>query len=486
MSIDQGTPAPPVGAAEALAMVTGGLAALAAIDPVTLTPDEALEQTRVLLLAHDQVRALALRGVADVEHRQLHALDECPSTGTWVVEQATSFGRDDVGLARKLDRVPHIAARIAEGGLTLTNGVRISKALGKLRPHLDRPDGLIDGQPAEQALHGVIVNGVRSLVAESRGGWPNDHPRLQALHAELTGIYRAPLPDITRLEQAFLVLARTIAPGLLHRALDRLVDALLPAQLDQDAIDDQRNRYLQLTKDPDRPGWDIRGHADDETGDLLHTVLTAAMATDPDNPLDTQTAEELRQQGLDPYSDGCVQIRTKGQRLHDALRLVLQKTLASNALGVRGKAPITMSITVSSEALHGVPGALPATGSAGQTLPISLVRRLACEGTAFTRFIMSLGNRVIASSHTSRTLSPHERKIKRIETGGICEAAGCTRGDPTGDPLIPHHIEPHAKCGTTSLADTAMFCDISHADLHHGKTIRLKNGRRINENGWVD
>jgi hypothetical protein len=264
------------------------------------------------------------------------------------------------------------------------------------------------------------------------------------------------------------------------------VDALLPIQLDQDALDDERNRHVELTKDPDRPGYDIRGHVDDETGELVHTVLTAAMATDPDNPLDTQMADDLRAQGLDPYADGCVLTRTKGQRMHDALKRVLQQVLASNVLGVRGKTPVTMSITVPVHTLHGVPGAMPATGSAGHSLPISLVRRLACEGSAFTRFVMSLGGKVIDVSHTVRTLKPHERKIKQIETGGVCQAAGCARGDPTGHPLIPHHINPYARCKTTSLADTALLCEIAHADLHHGKTIRLKNGHSINEHGWVD
>ncbi len=491
MSIDQRTPHPAIGPLnpslpEPIAMIAAGLEAWAEMNPADLPPDTALLVTQVLANAHDRVLALLLGAVADVERRELYRLDDSPSTGTWIVEQETSLGRDAVALARKLDQVPQVAARIAAGGLTVHDGRQISRALSKLRPHVDRPDGLIDGQLADQALYGVIVNGVCGLVGQSRGGWADTDPRLTGLRVELLEVYQQPVPQLTRLEQAFLILARTIARGQLKHALDQLVDALLPNQLDKDAIDDERNRQITVIKHPDRPGWDLDGHLDDELGELWHTALTAAMATDPDNPLDTAMAEALRAQGLDPYADGCVQVRSKGQRMHDALKLVLHKVLAGNVLGVRGKAPVTMSIIVSSEALHGVPGALPATGSAGQALPISLVRRLICDNTAFTRFIVSLGSKVIETSHTTRTLKPHERKIKQIETGGICEAAGCSRGDPTGHPLIPHHVEPWAKCGTTSLTDTAMFCDISHADLHHGKTIRLKNGRSINENGWVD
>lgn len=476
---------PPLDAPAALAMLTASLDALAAVDPMTLCPDDALQQTRVLLVAHDRLEALALRGIADVDRRELHALDGNPTTGSWIAEQATSFTRGQVALARKLDRLPQVADRIAEGGLCLDDGILIGRALDKLRRHVDRPDGRIDGQPAEEALSGVIVDGVCDLVGRSRGGMANTDPRLTAVRAELLSIWQAPRPELARLEAAFLVLARTIEPTYLKRGLDELVDALLPNELDKDAIDDERNRSLELTKSTDRPGWDVRGHLDDETGDLLNTVLNAAAATDPDNPLDTETAAALREQGLDPYADGCILVRTKGQRTHDALRLVLRKVLAGNVLGVRGKAPVQMSITVSSDFLHGVPGARPATGSAGQTLPRSLVRRLACEGSAFTRFLTSLGSKVVDLSHTSRTLKPDERRIKRLETGGVCEAAGCHRGDATGHALIPHHVDPWAVSGTTSIRDTTMFCEISHADLHHGKTIRLKNGRSINEQGWV-
>ncbi|MFN2523465.1 MAG: hypothetical protein ABR614_09175, partial [Mycobacteriales bacterium] len=82
---------------------------------------------------------------------------------------------------------------------------------------------------------------------------------------------------------------------------------------------------------------------------------------------------------------------------------------------------------------------------------------------------------------------PHERRIKHLETGGICQGAGCSRGDPTGHPLIPHHAEPYSINQVTSLADTVLFCEITHNDIHvGGKTIRLKDGRLLNNTGWVD
>jgi hypothetical protein len=107
--------------------------------------------------------------------------------------------------------------------------------------------------------------------------------------------------------------------------------------------------------------------------------------------------------------------------------------------------------------------------------------------SAITRFVLSLGSRVIEMSHTERTLKPHERRIKLLETGGVCQAAGCSKGLHSGHPLVPHHVTAYARCRETSLAQTVLLCDGSHHDLHVGsRTIRLKDGRRLSAAGWVD
>src|SRR3954469_14227838 len=122
-------------------MVTAALDALGGMNPADLPPDTALLVTHALLVAHDRIKAFALAAVADVERRQLHTLDDSPSTGTWIVEQATSFHRSDLALARKLGRLPHVAARIAQGGMSVDDGVLLGKALDRVRRHVDRPDG---------------------------------------------------------------------------------------------------------------------------------------------------------------------------------------------------------------------------------------------------------------------------------------------------------------------------------------------------------
>jgi len=464
-----------------------GLRAQVAVD---LPPAQALLETAVLLRQLDRLKAVVLTRVADVDRRGLHDLDGAPSTASWVTQQETGIDRRDVALARRLDRFPALAQRV-DDGLGLRSAQQIAAALSRLRPHLDRPDGLIDSHDAQQVLHAVIVDGVLAMVCQARGGLDDTHPLLDRLRTELADIADRPSSALARLEAAFLVLAREVEPDQLTAALDMLVDATLPLQL-QDAADRaHRDRGFTLTRNYGGAGWTARGDLDDECGELLHTVLAAAHATDPDNPTDTQAWAGQRADGADTPDvlelDGCAGApRSRRQHTHDALKLALRALLDSAALGTRGKAVPHVSVTAGLDTLHGLPGALPATAGSGNTLPLRLVQHWLCD-SALTLFVLSIGRRVIETSHTQRTLKAHERQAKQIETGGQCQGAGCTRGPATGHRLIPHHATPWAICKTTSLTDTVLLCEHTHHDLHSGdKTIRLKDGRYLSPTGWVD
>ena len=469
-----------------LTTLVSALDQLIAQPPRELPAAHALREAAVLLTQLERLRALALLRVADVDARALYVLDGSPSTGTWIADQHTSTDRSAVALARKLDRMPQVSAQIVAGRLSVDGGVRIGKALDQLRRHVDRLDGLIDGQPGEEVVHAVVVDGGCLLAGEARGGLEDTDPYLIGLRAELTVVAAAPLGQLERLEAAFVLLARYLPPDLLDSALRRLVDAVLPSELEQRAGRTHRERSFELHRDEDSGGWTVRGRLDVETGELLHTALHAVMATDPDNPTDTEAAAAERALGPDPYDDGCRLVRSLRQRRHDALRLMLRALLDTGVLGSRNKVVPHLAVTVSLDALHAAPGALPARAASGARLPASLARRWLCD-SAITRFVLSLGNKVFAASHSQRTLTPHERKIKHVETGGICQGAGCTRGPTTGHRLIPHHPTPYAIVATTSLRDTVLVCEVTHHDIHEGaRTIRLKDGRCLGPNGWVD
>ncbi|MCW2715097.1 MAG: hypothetical protein JWN88_2144 [Frankiales bacterium] len=454
--------------------------------PVDLPADQALAEAGVLLAQLEVLHAVVLERVADVDTRKLHVLAGAPSTGTWVARQQTSLDRGEVALARRLDGLPGVAAALGAGTVSVECGRRVAAALTRLRRHLDRPDGLIDGQPGQQTVAAVVVDGVLTCICEALGGLSEDDPRVLTLQAQLSEIAARRVSELSRLEAAFLVLARQVEPALLPSALTRLVDALLPNDLEarSDAAHDERG--FGLRRKADGSGWTITdGELDLECGELLQTVLTAELAVDEDNPADTAAYALARADGWQPGGPlpACAGPRSLRRRRHDALKNGLRRYLDAGIAGQRDRQAPHLAVTVSAEALSGAPGSLgPVTGS-GTLLPRSLVRRWSCD-SAVTRFVLSLGRKVIEASHTERTLKPHERRAKRIETGGHCQGAGCTRGP--GSRLVPHHADPWARSRTTSLSGTVLLCEQTHHDLHSGgHFIRLKDGRLLGPDGWA-
>ncbi len=470
----------PAQLSEPVRLLQQAVAALRAQPPADLPGPQALAETAVVLRELEKLNALSLTRLADVHTRELHTLDDAPSAGAWVERQQVGLGRDRVALATRLARLPQVAEHLAEGLLSLPSAVLIGQALDRVRRHLDRPDGLIDDQPAEQVLQAVIVDGVLTLVAQARGGDDDTDDELRALGCELDAISATPTTGIARMEAAFLVLAGHLEPGHLRAALGQLVDALLPLQLEDRADRAHRDRGLKLVRKSDGSGWTVlQGDLDLECGELLHTVLTAARATDPANPADT--AAWAAQHSDEPSAPAP---RSRRQQDHDALKLALRRLLDTEALGLRDKAAPHLLVTVSLDQLTGRPGALPATTAAGTALPARLVRRLLCD-SRITRLVLSLGRKVIEASHTERTLKPHERRALHVQWGGRCAGAGCT--SPPGTPLVPHHATPWHLTGTTSYRDSVPLCDTTHHDLHTGnRTIRLRDGRRLSPHGWTD
>lgn len=497
-----GRPAAPVlpPMSDDVAALLSAVSGQAAVPATGLPGGQALADLAGLLQAADLLHRVVLARVADADVRGLAGIEGDRSIGTWLSRQDAEVPSGTLRSARRLTRHPCVGQAVQDRKLSVAHADVISEALGRLRPHLDRPDGLVDGQPGEETVRAVIVDGVLSLATEALGGVDDSDPRVLALHAELSELAFAPLSQAARLEAAAVLLAGALPPGtpasVLRDAMDVLTGALLPNLLEQQARDAERDGQLSLEPHADgRPGGRLSADLDPECYELLHTVLTAAAETDPDNPRDTEAWRQAREAGWDvgyplptELTSPCVAVRSRGQRAHDALRLALRRLLDSAALGSRAKAAPHVAAIVGLGTLNGDPGALPARGGSGQILPLSLVKQWWADAYV-TRYVLGLGHRVVESSHTERTLKAHERRIKIVETGGQCQGAGCVRGPGgpvPGSRLVPHHPDAFCRTGTTSVGNSPLFCEHTHAELHRGATITLKDGRRLNADGWLD
>lgn len=466
--------------------------AVAALDMATLDGRDVLAETTALLAQAQRLQLLGLGRLAEVDRRGLHELAGATSTARWVQAQGVAADASSVAVARRLATFPLIAQALLDGRVGLPVAQRLHAALLRLRPHLDRPDGLIDGQPAAQVLRAVVIDGVRTLIAEARGGFPDADPALPALIADLQALLRSGDSELVVLEGAFLLLARQVEPGQLAGCLALLTDALLPLQLQAREKTGHDRRAVRLVRRPDRAGFRLDGELDLECGERLLVMLRAELLRDPDSPADTAAAAALREQGLDPYDpaqQGATAEpapRLTGQLLHDALTRGLARYLAADLGGTHDKNPVQIVVTVPAEALDNQPGALPARTGNGSPVPVTVLRRWVC-GSAITRHVLNLTGKVLAVSHTERTLTATERRALHTQTRGNCQAGGCRRSSrQPGTVLHPHHANPWSLCGTTSLADTVLLCDSCHHQLHdRGRPIYLKNGRTLGPNGWL-
>lgn len=459
--------------------------------PDQLDGDQALAATRALLLVEQLVMAARTRSLTDVESRRLHRDDGAPTAARWLRRQGLELPAAQLTLARRLTTLPLIADELATGRLTVALARTLQAALSRLMPHVDRADGMIDGQDGEQALYGVIVHGAREVIARARGGFagPTD-PMLLPLLTRLPEIAASPTGQLARLEAAFVVVTGHVEPGLVHNAVKELVEALLPATLEGRGARGERDRGLALIRKPDGTGWHLTGDLDLTCGEQLHTVLQSELVRDAANPVDTERAGDLRRQGLDPRDDDLdlperCRPRSRRERMHDALQHALSRYLGADLGGTHDKNAVQLMVTVPAQTLDGQPGALPARAASGAVLPLSVVRRWACD-SSLTRFALALTGRVLEVSHSERTLKAHERRALHAQTGGICGASGCPRSAAQpGAVMHPHHVTACASTGATSLSETALLCDTDHAYVHQGLVIALRDGRRLGPDGWV-
>ena len=350
---------------------------LAEVDLSALSGPAVLAQTAAVLVEAQRLQAVGLAHLAEVDGRALHHLDGAPSTARWADRHGLETARGSVAVARRLRQFPAVGAALLAGRLPLIAAQQLQVTLARWRPHTDRPDALVDGQPGEAVLAAVLGDGIVMAVAAARGGYLSiTDPSLARLRADLTAIINTGNSQLARAEAALLVLAGHVEPGQLAGCLGGLADALLPQHLEGRVRRGRDRRYLRLVPDGDG-GYRISGQLDLACGERLFAVLAAELTRDPDAPADTALARELREQGLDPHDPelGAPDApRSTGEQLHDALDHVLGRYLAAGLSGSHDRNPVQIVVTISADTLDGAPGAPAGHTATGNAVPVSLVR----------------------------------------------------------------------------------------------------------------
>lgn len=483
-----------LGAVPPLGLLAQAARALSTATSSDLPEEQALAEAQVLNEVLQQLRVQQLERLADVADRSLHSLAGYRSTRSWLRDTAPDADVTDLSLSGSLETYPTLSDAVRSGEVSVRAAKRVLTSLRLLRPYVDQEDGLIDGRPGTDVVGAVILNLVE-VVAVALTGLPDADSMLEALTSQAYRIIASAadgVSELARLERAFTLVAASVPWGALAGCLDRLVVATVPSLLERRAAEARSRAGLEMHRQPDGSSWLVRGTLDAECGERLFTALASESHRDPGRKLDTETWAALRadagEQGLMledvPVAE---RPRDRGRRLHDALNRLLGRYLDEGLAGSHQKVPLQVNVTLPSSLLEGAPGALPAVGDSGAPLPRSLVRTWWCDSRV-TAFVVSRGFKALGYAHLGRTLKGVERRGALIAQENRCAGQGCCPGVP--DPLTPlraHHVYRWSVDGVTRLEDTVMICDSLHHDLHTGgRTVRLRDGRLLREEGWVN
>ena len=280
--------------------------------------------------------------MADAQDRDRPAWLGYRSLAAWLRAVRPDRDPTDVRLGLALRDCHVLSGAVEERDVSLLAARKEIAAVTRCRPQVNRPDGLIDGQPGGEVVPAVVRN-VVDLVCQQLRGVAEGDPQLLELVAETEQIVRASGSDVLQLEKALTLLARWVPPSSLGRRLDELVMAVLPSELEERNQRGLNDAALTLTSNGDGTRWRVRGQLSPECGERPHTALTAESTRNPRNPQDTAKAASLRSLALEPWDgvSGTGRPRSPAERLHDALDRLPERHLGANLYRDHGQGPST-------------------------------------------------------------------------------------------------------------------------------------------------
>ncbi|HWH29201.1 MAG TPA: hypothetical protein VNU26_09615, partial [Mycobacteriales bacterium] len=459
-------------------------------DPSVLPEQVALDRARTLLAQCERLGVAVGTALLDVESRALHEREGARAVSTWLQRQAGGDG-GRLSRARRLADHPILERAAATGAVGLASADTACRALDRL------PTSTDDGQ-----VEGVLVGAVWELLSKWVAGSATDGQdgdelakvRAAVVQEAITAGLEAPLATpAERLEPSFALLAQALSPTVLAAELETLVDALEPQRLvdaEQEIYDERSFRLWR------KRGGGFRSIADytDEVGHKLQAELAARAKRRREQDEALRRAAESGTSGPEHGSvgPGCPDTFAAGsarsagltdeQLAHDLIDEMLDDLASVREPGA--PRPAALSITAGLDAVEGRLGALP--GSlllAGKPAPISpeAVRRHGCDGFLSVVLLDAL-RQPVGGSGSHRHATARERRILRAIWGDYCAEAGCARTD-----CVPHHVDPWWRSAQTRVEDLVPFCKATHHALHDGhQVIVLRDGRRLNEFGWLE
>jgi hypothetical protein len=339
--------------------------------------------------------------------------------------------------------------------LSIVLGISVSEARRRITEAEDLgPRTTLTGEPLEPRLP-------KTAEAQAAG-------TINAEHVKVIRSFFQHLPntvDVETREAAEAQLA-SIATGLgptqFQQAADRLAYLL---NQDGDApteAEHARRRYLTLGKQGANGMSELRALLDPETRAALEPAFAKWAAPGMCNPDDETPCVDGEPDEQSVQRD----LRSQGQRNHDALKAMARSVLASGQLGKHNGLPATIIVSTTLTDLES--GAGQAVTAGGSLLPMRDLIRLASHAYHYLTVFDRHSQAALYLGKTKRLASPGQRIVLHARDRG-CTRPGCTAA---GYRCQAHHDDGWvAGNGPTDIDKLSLACG--------------PDNRLVEEGGWT-
>lgn len=176
-----------------------------------------------------------------------------------------------------------------------------------------------------------------------------------------------------------------------------------------------------------------------------------------------------------PRSGPELDMRTRGQRLHDAFGGVLTVAAGMPDMPLLGGAPPTLVVTIDQGQLDDPLGTAFLSGThdeADSAVDATTAHHAGCAGQVQT-LVTDRSGGIRELSSPSRIFTPHQRRAIAVRDGGCC-IPGC---EVPATWCEVHHVHEHSHGGPTHTDNGATLCWHHHRQLHAlGWDIQMRSG----------
>ncbi|AQT82899.1 maturase [Mycolicibacterium litorale] len=344
--------------------------------------------------------------------------------------------------------------------ITLADVLRISRAEARRRL-----------RDADQLKQRTTLTGepLAPLLPETAKAWHDgllDGEHLQVIQRFLRDLPdHVPPVEIEKAEKSLAEHAVTLRPDQLAKVAHQLSLLLNPDGTFSD--EDRARRRGFLWCGGQRPDGMSVGKliADPQLRAMLDAWFAKFAAPGVCNPADQSPS-------LAPTPDEAERdLRSHGQRQHDALTALVRGQLGDPKLGQHNGLPVTVIVSATLHDIQARTG--QAVTASGTLVPIPDVIRMATHAYHYLALFDGVTGRALWLGRTKRVASADQRIVLHAKDRG-CTRPGC---DAPGYRTEIHHIDEWAAGGHTNVDTLTMACPPDHKLLDQGwKTRKLPDG----------